>query len=193
MTTMFEVRPVIKLDGDCVSYTNETDYRQALHSLCEEVETPAFKTFWTVYMQIGSGFWEALADSNSQAEANQLIARLSGLIEDSPKDMIRTAACVWEAIITGSCENNALWEEWRTNLGSCELRDQVYTLTQWVDQVREVCLKLDADTTLEKPFDWEFVPIALGFIEAKSKDEYPGPEDYPIPEDIAPQVIAKLK
>ncbi|MGH0004514.1 hypothetical protein ACQU0X_30990 [Pseudovibrio ascidiaceicola] len=189
----FEIRPVIEMEETCESFPNEASYLEALNDLTENPDFPAFKTFWSVYLSDDDGFWQAIADRQDKCSANELAQKLASLRTEPSRNIAVTAACVWEAILENVCDNNDLWVSWRDSLGIGALRDEVYNLAVWVDQVYEACLKLDIDTSQEKPFDWEFVPAALGFIKPKSESEYPGPDDYPIPEEIAPQVIAKLK
>ncbi|KZL17663.1 hypothetical protein PsAD2_02999 [Pseudovibrio axinellae] len=188
----FDIRPVIEVGKDCQSFSSEESYKSALKDLLEDEKSPSFSTFWTVYLLDDVGCSSAVADRSSKQSALLLVASLASLKTEPNRSLAINAACVWEAIVDGSCENNALWEGWRSDLGSCEMRDQVYDLAVWVQQVYDECIKQDAETTQGHPFDWDFVPAALGFIKCPSEDKYPGPDDYPKPDEIAPQVLAKL-
>ncbi|GHB33966.1 hypothetical protein GCM10007094_23650 [Pseudovibrio japonicus] len=188
----FDIRPVIEMKASCQSYALEEDYKAALKELLEDPQSPSFSTFWTVYLVDDLGHSSAIADRTSKETALELVNSLANLRTEPSRTLAVNAACVWEAINSGDCENNALWDSWREDLGTCELRDVVYDLAIWVQQVYNECIRQDAETTLDHPFDWGFVPVALGFIQRRSDSKYPGPEHYPKPDEIASQVIAKL-
>lgn len=189
----FEIRPVIELGDGCESFTEEQRYLNALKDLSKNPDLPAFKTFWSVYLIDDYGLSEVVADRNDKCSAAELMRKLESLKTEPSQEIATIAAVVWEVILDNVCENNDLWVAWREDLGICELRDQVYHLAVWVDQVYKNCLKIDEETTCEFPFDWNFAPAALGFIKIKNEKQYPGPSDYPAPDEIAPQVLAKLK
>jgi hypothetical protein len=82
---------------------------------------------------------------------------------------VEAALCVWECINEWTlgdhinANGQPAWIELREQLGSAEMRHQSVELGQWCLQMWDILTKHDADFFDGVAYDWEVIPLMLGY------------------------------
>jgi hypothetical protein len=101
--------------------------------------------------------------------------------------------CVWECLIEWTLGDDAEkhheeWVDLRQGIGSVELRHQSIVLGKWCLKIYDICTKHDRDFFAGAAYDWEVIPMILGY--ARDSDGAPVIYEHalPDPNKIAPLV-----
>lgn len=98
--------------------------------------------------------------------------------------------CVWECLIEWTLhdeisKNHQDWVELRGAVGSVELRHQSIVIGKWCLKVYDICTKHDPEFFAGVAYDWEVIPMILGYARNREGEPVIYEHDLPAAEKVA--------